>query len=266
MLRQRQPTPFLLHDEGYHRLHVMAVELAGCAEVVFDSVKFLVSHYKESGALWNKLFRVAPSTQGTGSVFMKLRKSGAAESAALLLAEGHALAAAISRDSTSLSTASAALNKYHEAYKLAPHEPLVSLCAGISSLHLVCMDIDSTQQAGRAKVDAVVQAFAFLQRYAQALHEFHCATPFGTWMARQEALFNVGRACHHLGLLHLAESYYETVASEGFDENSTANTGDGAERAIGLRREAAYNLSLIYRSSNSPALAREALSLVPALS
>jgi hypothetical protein len=245
----------------------MVLELAdkGHTDGVLDSIKFLVVHFKDSGALWNKILRLPPPLGGS-SMLAKLRKhSSVAESAALLLAEGHALAAAVSRDATSLTTASAALAKYHEAYKLAPREPLVLLCAGVSSLHLVCTDIDGTRQAGRAKIDAVVQAFAFLQRYARALHDFHCATPLGAWLARQEALFNVGRACHHLGLLHLAEGYYEVVASEAFEGEADAASAAGAGSAVGLRREAAYNLSLIYRASNSPALACEALRLAPEL-
>ena len=99
---------------------------------MLDSIKFLVVHFKDSGALWNKILRLPPPLGGS-SMLAKLRKhSSVAESAALLLAEGHALAAAVSRDATSLTTASAALAKYHEAYKLAPREPLVLLCAGVS--------------------------------------------------------------------------------------------------------------------------------------
>ena len=45
--------------DNLQRLHIMVVELAGqgLAEGVNDSIKFLVTHFKDSGALWNKVFQ-----------------------------------------------------------------------------------------------------------------------------------------------------------------------------------------------------------------
>jgi hypothetical protein len=62
------------------------------------------------------------------------------------------------------------------------------------------------------------------------------------WLSRltvmchlQEADFNLGRAYHQLGLVHLAVPYYEKALSAGFRESS--RTKDGMEvTEEGLRR------------------------------
>lgn len=83
----------------------------------------------------------------------------------------------------------------------------------------------------------------------------------------QEAAFNLGRAYQQLNLMHLAVPYYEHALKLATAQNERAaamGAGAGAPRAtsapVGLQREAAYNLFLIYRShKNSERLAREIL-------
>lgn len=76
----------------------------------------------------------------------------------------------------------------------------------------------------------------------------------------QESSYNIGRAAHQLGLLHIAAAYYERSlqASPSAAQSAAACRGGGSER-LSLQREAAYNLSLIYRSSGSEDLARQLL-------
>lgn len=78
----------------------------------------------------------------------------------------------------------------------------------------------------------VVQAFAFLHQYASRRG------------CRAEAAYNLGRAFHQLQLSHLAVPLYEEVL---------------ALTESPLRREAAYNLATLYRSTGSPALAQHVL-------
>jgi hypothetical protein len=61
----------------------------------------------------------------------------------------------------------------------------------------------------------------------------------------QEADFNLGRAYHQLGLVHLAVPYYEKALSAGFREppatNRTKDGRGGTEQGLGrgdTRREA----------------------------
>ncbi len=56
----------------------------------------------------------------------------------------------------------------------------------------------------------------------------------------------MARAYHQLGLVHLALPYYQKVLN-------TVTPADAS--AEGLPREAAYNVSLIYRASGNSALA-----------
>ena len=74
----------------------------------------------------------------------------------------------------------------------------------------------------------------------------------------QERNYNLGRAFHAIGLVHLAVPYYERVLAYygGSDHGSEAGT-DAPRGGCGLRREAAHNLVHIYRASGSIALARQ---------
>lgn len=75
----------------------------------------------------------------------------------------------------------------------------------------------------------------------------------------QESAYNIGRAAHGLGLNHIAVAYYERALREPPSKAqaaaASASSGDGCD----VRREAAYNLSLIYRASGSDDLARQLL-------
>lgn len=62
----------------------------------------------------------------------------------------------------------------------------------------------------------------------------------------QEIQYNIGRACHQLGLLHLAVSFYEEVLKI-----------KRVEPKYDLSANAAYNLQLIHMLANNPARARE---------
>ena len=83
----------------------------------------------------------------------------------------------------------------------------------------------------------------------------------------QESLYNIARAFHHVGLVTLAASYYEKVIA--FPEKDYPipklpnEDPDVAENLVpgycNLRREAAYNLHLIYKKSGALDLARQVL-------
>ncbi|KAI7842713.1 hypothetical protein COHA_003644 [Chlorella ohadii] len=129
-----------------------------------------------------------------------------------------------------------ALGEYFHAYRVSPHEPLVLLCIAAALLN----------QAATKKVAdrhrAVLQAFAFLQEYGDRRRN------------PQEAAYNLGRAAHHFGLLHIAVPYYERVL-----ESAPPPSAAAAGPSFDLRRDAAFNLSLIYKSSGADALARQLL-------
>jgi len=82
-----------------------------------------------------------------------------------------------------------------------------------------------------------------LQEYAQ--HREH----------EEESNYNLGRAAHHLGLVHIAVEYYKKC----LDGNGSQIDAIEPTYEVGLKQEAAFNLSLIYRGTGADDLARQVL-------
>ncbi|XP_051982607.1 general transcription factor 3C polypeptide 3 [Xyrauchen texanus] len=126
-----------------------------------------------------------------------------------------------------------ALGQYMQAFRNNPNHPLHSFCVGLTFFHIAC------QKFVMKRHPLIVQGFSFLWRYVD--FRGHC----------QESLYNLGRALHQLRLTHLAIHYYEKALTfpplqlEGIDEDQ-----------VDLRREIAYNLSLIYQSNGNKDMAR----------
>ncbi|CAG8517969.1 13782_t:CDS:10 [Funneliformis caledonium] len=147
--------------------------------------------------------------------------------ASLLSLYGHILACARSYVG--------AIGYYSRAYSVKPKDPLISLSMGLAYMH------------------------RSMQRISDNRH-----------LQIMQAEYNLGRAFHELGLYHLAVPHYERclelpslqqVFSEQkgkgkspektSKEYSIANDND----STCLRRDAAYNLSMIYVENGSPGLA-----------
>jgi len=87
-------------------------------------------------------------------------------------------------------------------------------------------------------------------------------------LALQEALYNIARAYHQIGLNTLAAVYYEkALAIEEEDhpipklpyEAGSCTQEDPRPGYCDVRREAAFNLHLIYKKSGATDLARRIL-------
>ena len=128
-----------------------------------------------------------------------------------------------------------AIGFYLRAYHLCPQDPLINLCIGVAYM---CR---AMQRKTENRHLQLMQAFTFLFRYYRLRSK------------DQEATFNIARAYHHIGIVNLATEYYEKVLS------MSGSRGDGGGDEVGsmnLKREAAYNLSLIYTASGSKELAQ----------
>ena len=76
-------------------------------------------------------------------------------------------------------------------------------------------------------------------------------------MHDQERNYNLGRAFHQLGLVHLAVPYYERVlAYYGGDGAGSVGRPGRVLPMLGLQRETAHNLVQIYKASGSCGLAK----------
>lgn len=123
------------------------------------------------------------------------------------------------------------LGEYMNVFKVERNNPLVPLMLGITFVHLACQKFSSKKHS------LVVQGCAFLQNYAK-MRGLQC----------HETCYNLGRAMHQLGILPAAMHYYKKVLSLPPPIED--------DEDFSLVREAAFNLSLIYKTSGSPELAR----------
>ncbi|KAG8386514.1 hypothetical protein BUALT_Bualt03G0156400 [Buddleja alternifolia] len=150
---------------------------------------------------------------------------------------------------TMISQHQAAAREYLEAHKLMPNNPLINLCVGTSLINL------AFGHRLQNKHQSILQGLTFLYNNSRICED------------SQEALYNIARAYHHVGLVSLATKYYEKVLAisekdypipvlphENPDLMDSKRSG-----YCDLRREAAYNLHLIYKKSGALDLARQIL-------
>ncbi|XP_075040863.1 general transcription factor 3C polypeptide 3 [Mixophyes fleayi] len=129
-----------------------------------------------------------------------------------------------------------ALAQYVQAFRMKSDDPMHCLCIGLTFVHMASQKFVLKRHA------LLVQGFSFLNQYLDLRGP--C----------QETYYNLGRALHQMGLTHLAIQYYQQALElpplqlEGMDEDQ-----------VDLRRDIAFNLSLIYQSSGNIEMARRLL-------
>ncbi|KAJ3085898.1 transcription factor TFIIIC subunit tfc4 [Quaeritorhiza haematococci] len=187
----------------------------------------------------------------SGSGTASKRASTIRQSPLLLTLYGHILLCA--RSFTQ------AIAYYIRAYHISPEDPLINMSLGIAYLHR------GMQRKSENRHMHIMQGFTFMFRYYELRGQ------------NQEACYNVARAFHQIGLTHLAIPYYERVLAWGrqrppnpeddedrepMSENPSRSPTPPPlplEESMDLRREAAYNLAMIYVGNGSPGLAQQLL-------
>ncbi|KFM61204.1 General transcription factor 3C polypeptide 3, partial [Stegodyphus mimosarum] len=124
-----------------------------------------------------------------------------------------------------------ALGEYMCILKERPNDSFATFCVGYTFIHMAC------QKFATKRHFLALQGFVFLTHYLKLKGE--C----------QEAYYNIGRALHQLGMKDMAIQYYKKalcapVVIKGPDEE-----------VFNLKREIAYNLSLIYQATGALDLA-----------
>ncbi|CAL1681922.1 unnamed protein product [Lasius platythorax] len=127
-----------------------------------------------------------------------------------------------------------ALNGYISLFKVAP-SALLALLIGITQLQMAC------QKMSAKKNQLVIQALAFFKKYMQLRGED----------GKQETYYNMARAFHQIGLLPSAIHFYKLVLEEDPGDLVKQNAN-----LLDLKKEAAFNLHLIYLQSENHLLAR----------
>ncbi|EFN71324.1 General transcription factor 3C polypeptide 3 [Camponotus floridanus] len=127
-----------------------------------------------------------------------------------------------------------ALNGYISLFKVAPNA-LLALLIGVTQLQMAC------QKMSVKKNQLIIQALAFFKKYMQLRGKD----------GKQETYYNMARAFHQIGLFPSAIHFYKLVLEE--------DPGDLVKQhanLLDLKKEAAFNLHLIYLQSENHLLAR----------
>ncbi|RCV29632.1 hypothetical protein SEVIR_6G026200v4 [Setaria viridis] len=211
----------------------------------FKYVRYVVQQHPYSLSAWNSYYKVISRIEDRFPHHFKyiLRtREEKPDCVPPIIISGHRF--------TAISQHQSAARDYLEAYKLDPENPLINLCVGTA---LISLALGFRLQN---KNQCIVQAFAFLYRYLRLCGE------------SQEALYNIARAYHHIGLNTLAAVYYEKALAVEEEDHPIPKlpyeAGSCAQEDLrpgycDVRREAAFNLHLIYKKSGATDLARQIL-------
>lgn len=131
-----------------------------------------------------------------------------------------------------------AINDYVQVYRRCD-APMVPLMLCLTFAHM------AQQKHIQKKHNLMVQAMAFASKYQERRQR----------EAWHEVQYNLGRLHQALGHVHLAVEHYKRVLAW----QGEWSAGEQAERLVGLRQEAAYNLHLLYVQSGNRELARKVL-------
>lgn len=210
----------------------------------FDYVRYIVQQRPQSVAAWNCYYRLVLRLENRLSKHNKFLHHMRVEHKDLvppMIISGNQF--------TMISQHQVAAREYLEAHKQMPDSPLTNLCVGTALVNL------ALGHRLQNKHQCVAQGLAFLYNNLRLCDN------------SQEALYNVARAYHHVGLVTLAATYYEKVLAISQEDcplpelikEDKGPTKDPKSGFCDLQKEAAYNLHLIYKRSGAVDLARQIL-------
>ncbi|XP_077981936.1 general transcription factor 3C polypeptide 3-like [Glandiceps talaboti] len=205
---------------------LLAHTFSGNQRLAYNFIRPMIMENPDNKQLWNLFTQIITCTHDSRHNRFCLRLMlKHTENQALCILNGH--------NAFLSGSLKHALGEYMRAFQRDPTHPMLSLCIGLTFIHM------ASQKYAVKRHSLIAQGFAFLQRYIDTR---------GEW---QESYYNIGRAFHQLGLVHLAIHFYrKALASPVILED---------EDDFDLRSQTAYNLSLIYQNSGSVQLARELL-------
>ncbi|XP_011100078.1 general transcription factor 3C polypeptide 3 isoform X1 [Sesamum indicum] len=209
----------------------------------WDCVRYIVSRHPYSFSAWNCYYKgiLRNNRIAKHNKFLHNMRVKHKDSVPPILISAHQF--------TMISQHQAAAREYLEAHKLMPDNPFINLCAGTALINL------ALGHRLQNKHQTLLQGLAFLYNNSRLCGD------------SQEALYNIARAYHHVGLVSLAATYYEKVLAirekdypiPVLPNENQDHVDDKKPGYCDLRREAAYNLHLIYKKSGALDLARQVL-------
>ncbi|EWM25349.1 transcription factor iiic-gamma subunit [Nannochloropsis gaditana] len=266
----------LLTEEHGRELHEYALSHAVNEDDYSSAIKSCIVSLSalptsiERGNALNRLVRKATRADANRAVIRRMAHK-TPESLPLALLSGNAFA--LSRNYQM------ALDKFLGAYRMAPSEPLVTLAAAALLMRVL------SHRKLVARHGCLVKCLAFLEQYArlrlvQGVEEDVLKREAGdgggmedsngahgrdmeergerlvkgaTRALEQEVVYNMGRAFHQAGLLHMAVPFYQDALTIFDRYQEELRTVDGKGH---VTREAAWNLVCIYKEGECRELAR----------
>lgn len=137
-----------------------------------------------------------------------------------------------------------ALGEYMSVFRDRPNDPFAVFCIALTFLSLSC------QRYVSSKYLCLFQMIAFLQTYLKL--RGNC----------QETMFNMARVFHQMNMLDKAVIFYKKALAMDDDKKRITPLQESEEEfheIFNLRREAAFNLALIYKNSQSHRLAYQVI-------
>lgn len=192
----------------------------------YDYIRLTLMEKQEWPMLWNVFNQVTLHSQDVRHHRFCLRLM-------MKNPDNHALCVLSGHNALVSGSFKHALGQYVQAFRSKPDEPLYSLCVGLTFFHM------ASQKFVVKRHPLILQGFSFLWRYVE--QRGPC----------QESMYNLGRALQQMGLAHLAIHYYHKAL--GFPPLTLEGIADDQ---VDLRREIAFNLSIIYQASGNTEMVR----------
>ncbi|XP_064826286.1 general transcription factor 3C polypeptide 3-like [Oncorhynchus masou masou] len=192
----------------------------------YDYIRLTLMEKQEWPMLWNVFNQVTLHSQDVRHHRFCLRLM-------MKNPDNHALCVLSGHNALVSGSFKHALGQYVQAFRSKPDDPLYSLCVGLTFFHM------ASQKFVVKRHPLILQGFSFLWRYVE--QRGPC----------QESMYNLGRALQQMGLAHLAIHYYHKALS--FPPLTLEGIADDQ---VDLRREIAFNLSIIYQASGNTEMVR----------
>jgi predicted Zn-dependent protease len=204
-----------------------------------QTVRSVCREYPENPHVWNFFFLAASRARQffLSKAFTMRLVARYPDSLALQLVAGHLSQVARSYQ--------AAIGSYLQAYSKHSTFSITLLCTAVAYISRAMARSTPNRNS------VVMKAFAFFYKY-------FIEHVYGAGGCKHEAYYNLARAFHHVSLFEYAIPLYELVLNDpsvDFLYHEERQQGLVAS----LKREAAYNLAIIYRSAGAHHLARELL-------
>lgn len=217
---------------------VMACICSNNLDYTYTHLKIIVSQNPDNNQAWN-LFSLAMT-----NIYQDLRHSRFCVRLVLKNPDVAPLALLNGHNALMSGSYKHALGEYMTVFKDKTDDPLTAFCIALTFLSLSCQRYVSN------KYLCLFQMIAFLQTYSELR---------GTC---QETLYNIARAFHQINMVDKAVIFYKKVLSYKRVANrieKSHETKEDFDEIFNLQREAAFNLALIYKNSQSDALAYQVI-------